>query len=98
MYESFGGNIPARIWARYMSAALATTPKHDFTIPTDEVARMSCPGGVDYYLIANATNCHTLALHASYRSTATAVPATTDSPVPTIAPQPSTAPLPSETP
>lgn len=32
MNESYGGNIPARIWARFMKAALANTPKHEFSI------------------------------------------------------------------
>jgi penicillin-binding protein 1A len=40
MNESFGGNIPARIWARYMKAALAKTPKHDFAFPRDEVRKL----------------------------------------------------------
>ncbi len=53
MYESYGGNIPARIWARYMSAALKSVPKHDFPIPTSEVERLpGCRGGMDYYLRA----------------------------------------------
>ena len=37
MRESYGGNIPARIWARFMKQALANTPKHDFTFPSGEV-------------------------------------------------------------
>jgi penicillin-binding protein 1A len=53
MDESYGGNIPARIWARYMSAALKGVPKHDFPIPTSEVERLpGCRGGMDYYLRA----------------------------------------------
>lgn len=40
MNESFGGNIPARIWARYMKAALVKTPKHDFPLPRDEVHKV----------------------------------------------------------
>jgi penicillin-binding protein 1A len=31
MNESYGGNIPARTWARFMRAALAKVPKHDFS-------------------------------------------------------------------
>jgi penicillin-binding protein 1A len=51
MNESYGGNIPARIWARFMRAALAKTPPHDFTLPTDEVVRVaSCGGPADFYL------------------------------------------------
>jgi penicillin-binding protein 1A len=50
MYESYGGNIPARIWARFMKAALAGTPPHDFPV-SDEVTRIaSCRGGYEYYL------------------------------------------------
>jgi penicillin-binding protein 1A len=41
MNESYGGNIPARIWARFMKAALAKTPKHDFAFPAGEVRRVT---------------------------------------------------------
>jgi penicillin-binding protein 1A len=48
MNESFGGNIPARIWARFMKAALAKTPKHDFVLPVGEVTRVKlCSTGKD---------------------------------------------------
>ncbi len=52
MVESYGGNIPARIWARFMKAALAGTPPHDFPYPSDEVAKVAgCGrGGHEYYL------------------------------------------------
>ncbi len=52
MIESYGGNIPARIWARFMRAALADTPPHDFVFPSDEVVRVaSCTTGAsDVYL------------------------------------------------
>jgi penicillin-binding protein 1A len=46
MVESYGGNVPARTWARFMKAALAKTPKHDFTIPEDEVTMC----GHEFYL------------------------------------------------
>ncbi|HTX58079.1 MAG TPA: PBP1A family penicillin-binding protein [Verrucomicrobiae bacterium] len=50
MVESYGGNIPARIWARFMKAALAGTPPHPFP-QSDEVVRVaSCSGGYEYYL------------------------------------------------
>ena len=39
MVESYGGNIPARIWARFMKAALAGTPPHDFPFPSEEIAK-----------------------------------------------------------
>jgi penicillin-binding protein 1A len=52
MNESYGGNIPARIWARFMRAALEKTPPHDFDFPSDEVERVaSCQGTIDVYLI-----------------------------------------------
>jgi penicillin-binding protein 1A len=52
MRESYGGDVPARIWARFMKAALAGTPAHDFDFPSDEVVRVAaCSGGVDVYLI-----------------------------------------------
>jgi penicillin-binding protein 1A len=40
MSESYGGNIPARTWARFMKAALAKTPKHDFAFPNTEVRKL----------------------------------------------------------
>ncbi len=46
MNESYGGNIPARIWARFMKAALAKTPAHDFAFPADEVRKVTlCESG-----------------------------------------------------
>jgi penicillin-binding protein 1A len=52
MNESYGGNIPARIWARFMKAALAGTPQHEFPYPSDEVTKIAgCGrGGYEYYL------------------------------------------------
>ncbi|HET7813865.1 MAG TPA: PBP1A family penicillin-binding protein [Candidatus Baltobacteraceae bacterium] len=54
MSESYGGNIPARIWARFMRGALAHVAKHEFTFPGDEVKKVaSCGGGYsrfEYYL------------------------------------------------
>ncbi len=48
MNESYGGNIPARIWARFMKAALAKTPKHDFALPAGEVTKVKlCGTGKD---------------------------------------------------
>ncbi|MBV8246412.1 MAG: transglycosylase domain-containing protein, partial [Candidatus Eremiobacteraeota bacterium] len=49
MNESYGGNIPARIWARFMKAALAKTPKHDFIFPNGEVLKVATCGGRDRY-------------------------------------------------
>ncbi|MGH7706747.1 MAG: transglycosylase domain-containing protein, partial [Vulcanimicrobiaceae bacterium] len=53
MRESYGGNIPARIWARFMRAALAKTPKHDFDFPAAEVVRVPICGKAarfEYYV------------------------------------------------
>ena len=71
MVESYGGNIPARIWARYMKAALAFTPKHDFTIPTDEVVKLACGGAPEYYL--NGTQPESCGYH-NYAAQETAAP------------------------
>src|SRR5579862_4123120 len=52
MVESYGGNVPARIWARFMKAALAGTPQHEFAYPSEELAKVAgCGrGGYEYYL------------------------------------------------
>ena len=53
MNESYGGNIPARIWARFMKRALAKTPPHDFTLPVGEVHKVKlCGSGkVEVFLV-----------------------------------------------
>ncbi|MHB8147902.1 MAG: transglycosylase domain-containing protein, partial [Vulcanimicrobiaceae bacterium] len=53
MNEAYGGDIPARIWARFMKQALAHVPKHHFIFPSDEVVKVpACRnGGFPYYLI-----------------------------------------------
>jgi penicillin-binding protein 1A len=52
MNESYGGNIPARIWARFMKAALVGVPKHDFSFPADEVSKVPlCGSGKDEYFV-----------------------------------------------
>ncbi|HLX26148.1 MAG TPA: PBP1A family penicillin-binding protein, partial [Candidatus Cybelea sp.] len=50
MVESYGGNIPARIWARFMKAALQGTPPHDFTVPEDVVKVAGCGHGPEWYV------------------------------------------------
>jgi len=40
MYESYGGNIPARMWARFMKAALAGTKAEDFGAPPADVVQL----------------------------------------------------------
>ncbi len=50
MSESYGGNIPARIWARFMQGALKNVAAHDFVFPGDEVKKVaSCGGGYGAY-------------------------------------------------
>jgi penicillin-binding protein 1A len=51
MNESYGGNVPARIWAKFMKAALAATPPHEFAFPAEEVAKVAgCRRGYEYFL------------------------------------------------
>jgi penicillin-binding protein 1A len=57
MTESYGGNIPARIWARFMRKALENTPKNDFVQPANEVQRVAICGKTDrfeYFLVGTA--------------------------------------------
>jgi penicillin-binding protein 1A len=59
MTESYGGNIPARIWARFMKAALAKTPKHDFVMPAGEVRRVTlCGSGQSEVFMAGTEPAH----------------------------------------
>jgi penicillin-binding protein 1A len=56
MNESYGGNIPARTWARFMKAALARVPKHDFAYPASEVRKMAyCGSGKKYEYFLEGT-------------------------------------------
>ncbi len=57
MVESYGGNVPARIWARFMKAALTGVKHHDFPIPDDVVRMASCGGGNEYYLKGTEPQC-----------------------------------------
>lgn len=52
MNESYGGNIPARMWARFMKGALADVPHHAFEMPKGEVRkiRLCGSGRVEYFL------------------------------------------------
>ncbi len=59
MTESYGGNIPARIWARFMKSALAKTPKHDFVFPGGEVRRVTlCGSGQPEVFLAGTEPAH----------------------------------------
>jgi len=60
MNESYGGNIPARIWARFMKAALAKTPKHEFVQPAGEVRRVTlCDTGRPEVFLSGTEPSHT---------------------------------------
>jgi len=102
MNESYGGNIPARIWARFMKAALAGTPPHQFPYPSEEVAKVAgCGrGGYEYYLKGTepSTGCGS-SIDAYDPNEGLAEPADAALPAPTVppadaAPPPSLPPLP----
>jgi len=60
MNESYGGDIPARVWARFMKAALKKTPPHDFTLPAGEVRRVTlCSTGRSEVFLAGTEPAHT---------------------------------------
>jgi len=53
MNESYGGNVPARTWARFMKAALKGVPPHEFAYPATEVRKLAyCgqPKKYEYFL------------------------------------------------
>jgi len=81
MNESFGGNIPARIWSRYMKAALEKTPKHDFVLPEGEVRRVTlCGTGKSEVFLVGTEPSHTCGnglpttTHSKSKTAAAAVP------------------------
>jgi penicillin-binding protein 1A len=112
MVESYGGNIPARIWARFMKAALAGTPPHDFPIPSDELAKIAgCGrGGYEYYLKGTEplTGCgRSIDTYGAERDSTQAagaylpqptVPPVDASPPPEVPPLPTESPAPSASP
>jgi len=60
MNESYGGNIPARIWARFMRKALEKTKPHDFVMPIGEVHKLKlCGSGKDEVFVAGTEPVHT---------------------------------------
>ena len=94
MNESYGGDIPARIWARFMRGALANVPKHDFTFPSDEVVKVrGCSGGTEYYLNGTqppggcTTHVQAAIDPATLAPDPSDTPAATVGPVETVAPQ-----------
>lgn len=44
MYESYGGNVPARMWAHFMKAALADVKPQDFGPPPADVVKVAMCG------------------------------------------------------
>jgi penicillin-binding protein 1A len=60
MTDSYGGDIPARIWAKFMKTALAHTPKHDFVMPAGEVRRVTlCDTGKPEVFLTGTVPAHT---------------------------------------
>ncbi len=92
MVESYGGNIPARIWARFMKGALVKVAKHDFTFPEGEVVKVaSCSGGYEYYLTGTQpeSGCGS-GSEARYQAADAPTPAPVDTSLPSISPPPQT--------
>ena len=107
MNESYGGNIPARIWARFMKAALAGTPPHEFPFPSDEVVKVSgCGNGTEYYLRGTESSCGGYASNYGSSANTTNAYVEPQMPVPSMPPAyatppeevPTLAPSPSELP
>jgi len=60
MNESYGGNIPARIWARFMKTALKKVKPHDFVLPVGEVHKVRlCGTGRDEVFLTGTEPLHT---------------------------------------
>ncbi len=94
MEESYGGNIPARIWARFMKGALLRVAKHDFTFPEGEVVKVaSCSGGYEYYLNGTqpVSGCGS-GYEARYQAADAPTPAPDDTSLPSLSPPPQTLP------
>jgi penicillin-binding protein 1A len=70
MNESYGGNIPARTWARFMKAALNGVPPHDFAFPSNEVRKVALCGSNRYEYFLEGTEPHGRCAGPSYRRTA----------------------------
>ena len=112
MSESYGGNIPARIWARFMRAALVKTPPHKFIIPPDVEHTSRCGGsGTHLYLKAD-TPVSPCALETARpvvdagaappsptaEASPTPIPTVTPATSPPLTPAPTDAPTPGSTP
>jgi penicillin-binding protein 1A len=98
MNESYGGNIPARTWARFMRAALVNVAKHDFAVPSTEVHKVALCGSSkrsEYYVAGTepSSGCAYGTGAAEYSATAApapaaAVPVATAAPVAAVRPEP----------
>jgi penicillin-binding protein 1A len=103
MNESYGGDIPARIWAKFMKGALKNVAKHDFVFPGDEVKKVaSCGGGYgkyEYYLTGTEpmTPCGTPQVAKHYGAFGQPVGLSNGSasmpPAPTFSPEPTAPPV-----
>ncbi|MBV8639279.1 MAG: PBP1A family penicillin-binding protein [Candidatus Eremiobacteraeota bacterium] len=92
MVESYGGNIPARIWSRFMKGALVHVAKHDFTFPEGEVVKVaSCSGGYEYYLSGTQPQSGCGSGYAAQAAEAP-TPAPDDTSLPSLSPPPQTLP------
>jgi penicillin-binding protein 1A len=72
MNESYGGNIPARVWARFMTRGLDNVAKHDFPYPAGEVKKLAycgATGRYEYFLAATPTGaCATGSFYAPHHA------------------------------
>jgi penicillin-binding protein 1A len=103
MNESYGGDVPARIWARFMKGALQNVAKHDFVFPGDEVKKMaSCGRGYgpyEYYLAGTEPTTPCGAAHVPKQVGAFGQPirqsdaSASMPPAPTFSPEPSAPPV-----
>lgn len=97
MNESFGGNIPARIWARFMTGALQKVAKHNFPFPQGEVVRLAgCSGGPEYYLNGTqpVSNCGYHTVETAPDPSGAPIDDPTPAPVKTVTPPPDDTPPP----
>lgn len=95
MRESYGGDIPARIWARFMKAALKGTPPHAFPVPDDVVRAATCHGGYDYFLVGTESqDCPHAVTGDNADAYAAPVAAATIAPATTIVPEAKAVPSP----
>ncbi|HVA32516.1 MAG TPA: transglycosylase domain-containing protein [Candidatus Baltobacteraceae bacterium] len=92
MNESYGGDVPARIWARFMKAALKGTPPHDFPVPDDVVKVAGCGRGLEYYVKGTEPQTGCGSAVTGYTAGNAVAPYATLGPQPTLPPTDSTPP------